>query len=603
MKTNALSLSLAAALGGTVWTAAPQTLAQHWCEPDPVFAGQYAALLADAGACPWLGVADDPARRNTCIPTAATPVKIVRLKFNVFARDDGSDPAATEAGVNAQVAALNNHYRPWRIQFVHSMVVIRSTRFRHLDTNAGEETDMRTAHADQPARQHNIYVVDLPGGLLGRSTFPWQSAALDTQGGTLFDGVGVTSYPTVLSHELGHALGLWHTHHGVSEVSACSGCWERADGANADVTGDFCSDTPPTPVNYNCAPPSGTDACSARSWGRTAYENYMGYSLDCHAQFTPQQAGRMHCWIQERLTGWLVSAAAPNVSLADALDAPALPWSTGGAADWLGQTPVTHDGHDAAASGPVSHSQDSWVQTSVTGPGTLNFWWKVSSEGNYDFLRVLVDGTDAGAISGEVNWQARTLALGPGAHTVRWRYAKDYSVHTGQDRGWLDQVTFTPGLSALAHVDWRFTGLNPDGTLARPFPTVEQGYAQVAAGGTLKVRTGNYLVRIPLGKPLRLEPYDGRVLLGSRVEGGFVPSGVAGAELVQPSLSGPKRQPDGSAAMHLKVASGQRYQVFTSTNLVHWELWKDFTAETDSMELNYPDARNEPMRFFKLAVP
>ena len=32
------------------------------------------------------------------------------------------------------------------------------------------------------------------------------------------------------THELGHALGLWHTHHGVHEVVECSSCYEGADG-------------------------------------------------------------------------------------------------------------------------------------------------------------------------------------------------------------------------------------------------------------------------------------------------------------------------------------------------------------------------------------
>lgn len=285
--------------------------AQHWCEEDPILAIQYQSLVSGADGCPTMGASDDPARRNAHIPTGATPIKTVRLKFNVFSQDDGSDPAATPAAIAAQVTALNNHYRPARIQFTHTVATIRSTRFRVLDLGLLEDVEMKNAHADQPGLQHNIYVVDLPGGLLGRSTFPWWPVATAKQGGTLLDGSAIASYPSALTHELGHALGLWHTHHGVSEVESCSSCWERADGANTDRTGDLCSDTPPTPVNYSCAPPPGADSCSGQPWGRTAVENFMGYSLDCHTMFSSQQAGRMHAWIVEKLAGWLDAPIQP----------------------------------------------------------------------------------------------------------------------------------------------------------------------------------------------------------------------------------------------------------------------------------------------------
>lgn len=278
---------------------------QHWCEEDPILASQYQALTTGATSCVLMGQPDDPARRNAFIPTGATPVKVVRLKFHVFTQDDGSDPATTTTAIERQMSALNAHYLPVRIQFKHTVAIIKSSRFRVLDLGLVEDVEMKDAYADQAANQHNVYVVSLSGGLLGRSTFPWWPSATGKQGGTLIDGSAVSSRPSVLTHELGHALGLWHTHHGVSEVGSCSSCWERADGTNADQTGDFCSDTPPTPVNYSCTPPTGADGCSNRSWGRTALENFMGYSLDCHSQFTPQQAGRMHAWIEEKLLGWL----------------------------------------------------------------------------------------------------------------------------------------------------------------------------------------------------------------------------------------------------------------------------------------------------------
>ncbi len=68
----------------------------------------------------------------------------------------------------------------------------------------------------------------------------------------------------------------------------------------------------------------------------------------------------------------------PLPSLAESLDATNLNWSTGGSAGWQPQLAVTHDGVEAAQSGAITHSQESWVQTTVVGPGKLTYWWKVA---------------------------------------------------------------------------------------------------------------------------------------------------------------------------------------------------------------------------------
>jgi hypothetical protein len=133
-----------------------------------------------------------------------------------------------------------------------------------------------------------------------------------------------------------------------------------------------------------------------------------------------------------------------NLTLAAALNATNLTWTTGPTnAPWLTEISVTHDGIAAAQSGHISDSQQTVLQTAVTGPGTLTFWWKVSSEEYFDFLSFSLDNSNAVAISGEVNWQQIALNIPSGTHTLQWIYAKDPSVSVGQDAGWLDQVTYT----------------------------------------------------------------------------------------------------------------------------------------------------------------
>jgi hypothetical protein len=89
--------------------------------------------------------------------------------------------------------------------------------------------------------------------------------------------------------------------------------------------------------------------------------------------------------------------------------------------------------------------------TTVTGAGTLSFWWSVSSEGGYDFLKFYVDGVLQGSgISGNSGWvQVTGVAIPAGSHTIKWQYSKDGSVSAGADAGWVDQVVFTPLFSTL----------------------------------------------------------------------------------------------------------------------------------------------------------
>lgn len=150
--------------------------------------------------------------------------------------------------------------------------------------------------------------------------------------------------------------------------------------------------------------------------------------------------------------GWLDEVTfTPSPTLEAALDQPALSFSSGGAATWFTETIAgsAHDGVDAARSGATTLGQESWLQTTVTGPGLLSFWWNVSSNAS-NFFEFFVDGEPYHAISGTPGWSQVTLTLPPGIHTLRWRYLKSVTTVTGADSGYLDEVTWQPGAPALA---------------------------------------------------------------------------------------------------------------------------------------------------------
>jgi Immunoglobulin domain/Divergent InlB B-repeat domain/Immunoglobulin I-set domain len=133
------------------------------------------------------------------------------------------------------------------------------------------------------------------------------------------------------------------------------------------------------------------------------------------------------------------------VSLAEALDTPGRVWNSGGDANWFGQTSISHDGSDAAQSGAIISGQESWLETTLSGPGLLTFWWKVSCESGQDYLNFLTGGVTNASLSGEVDWVPRSFILPAGAQTVRWSYVQNGSSATAAETAWLDQVAFVPG--------------------------------------------------------------------------------------------------------------------------------------------------------------
>ncbi len=281
-----------------------------WCYTHVKWVAEVGNERAVAqGACPTNGACDVPSVRDSWIPVASTPVVTIRVKFNVFCEDDGSNCASPTDGsaVAAQLIKLNSDYAPYRIQFTQATgpEYISDSRYRQILISEFEA--VKIPYADDPARQVNVYVANFPP-TLGDATFPWDPNALGKLGGIIIHEGAFGAGRSILTHEMGHCLGLWHTHHGEHEVDQCSACYERADGVDGDTTGDFASETPPTPVNFTCIDPTTDDPCSVppRPWAPTQIENYMGYADDfCLTMFESQQTGRMHCWLHDVLTGWI----------------------------------------------------------------------------------------------------------------------------------------------------------------------------------------------------------------------------------------------------------------------------------------------------------
>lgn len=133
-------------------------------------------------------------------------------------------------------------------------------------------------------------------------------------------------------------------------------------------------------------------------------------------------------------------------------------WTLGGNAEWFGQESETYDGVDAAQAGSIEDDEESTFETTIEGPGTLSFWWKVDSETNYDFLHFDFDGSSVISTSGSRDWeQIIANVSATGTHTLRWRYAKDEIISRGADTAWVDEVVWTPGTAAMSLSDTGFS--------------------------------------------------------------------------------------------------------------------------------------------------
>jgi len=122
-----------------------------------------------------------------------------------------------------------------------------------------------------------------------------------------------------------------------------------------------------------------------------------------------------------------------------ALDTSILNWGTSGDSDFFPQTDTFIWDGDAAQSGEIEDNQSSILKTRTTGPGTISFNWKVSSQSSQDYLAFKINGSEQERISGEVDWSQKIFQLPSGDHELSWIYAKNGSINSGADAGWVDQ--------------------------------------------------------------------------------------------------------------------------------------------------------------------
>ena len=156
----------------------------------------------------------------------------------------------------------------------------------------------------------------------------------------------------------------------------------------------------------------------------------------------------------------------PNIDLDEALDFVAeRGWETRGNSTWFGQNTIfaaVGGNDDAAQASPIGVEQSASLETEIVGPGTVEFYWSVSSVENFNSLTFTISGSEISRISGEQDFAQVTEFVPAGVQTLSWTYDKTVANDDAlfADTAWVDLVSFVttdePDL-AVAFFDEQFT--------------------------------------------------------------------------------------------------------------------------------------------------
>jgi hypothetical protein len=173
--------------------------------------------------------------------------------FN-YAQDDGTGAASIE-DIQSAIEVANSYLDDLNLE----LVVLNFYTIEDSSKYALSISESTSLLQNNPIPDGSlaVHVVGTLSGAAGRATFPWYS----------YHGVVIGQNAlvgrTTLPHEIGHELGLYHTHQGTYDGSNP----ERADGSNCATTGDYNCGTPADPYSTACSIAGCTLTCSVDAFG------------------------------------------------------------------------------------------------------------------------------------------------------------------------------------------------------------------------------------------------------------------------------------------------------------------------------------------------
>ena len=120
------------------------------------------------------------------------------------------------------------------------------------------------------------------------------------------------------------------------------------------------------------------------------------------------------------------------------------PWINISPIPWTISSGSFYDGNVSARSGAITHNGSTtiFIRTIYKTADSVKFFYKVSSEQNYDFLSFKLNGVEIFKKSGEIPWTKTSVAVPAGLNKLEWIYKKDNTVSQGSDCAWIDLIDF-----------------------------------------------------------------------------------------------------------------------------------------------------------------
>tara|TARA_B110001452_G_scaffold224243_1_gene197719 strand:- start:558 stop:1973 length:1416 start_codon:yes stop_codon:yes gene_type:complete len=226
----------------------------------------------------------------------------LKIYFHIIRRSDGTG-GQTNDSVNEAFDILNQDFNPHNISFNwdNQIDYIDNTSYYNNPNHGLTSTTPPTIFSVNNHQDGiDIYLYDDSVGGSGLANGVGESSEFYITGSYWKAPYNSFIKSHVISHEMGHVLYLWHTHHGTyNEGGNDNPCPELVNGSNSATCGDYVTDTPADPhlqfdVNQSTCQwnSSGTDA-NGNPYNPDE-KNVMSYTnINCMEYFTTGQGERM----------------------------------------------------------------------------------------------------------------------------------------------------------------------------------------------------------------------------------------------------------------------------------------------------------------------